>query len=96
MHAFAQSHEHRRSHVGAGLLANAQYQSPNQLNDTPHSRASPLPQWTCGDLKIRVHNNNKIAALRGSPPWPHLLRRCPTMRSSRRPGNVVARSVSTT
>ncbi|QHD09509.1 hypothetical protein PspR76_28915 [Pseudomonas sp. R76] len=30
--------------MGAGLLANAVYQSTNLLTDTPHSRASPLPQ----------------------------------------------------
>ncbi|QAX83082.1 hypothetical protein C2E19_04155 [Pseudomonas sp. DTU12.3] len=31
--------------VGAGLLANTVDQSPSTLNDTPHSRASPLPHW---------------------------------------------------
>ncbi|QBR34022.1 hypothetical protein E3Z29_27635 [Pseudomonas sp. S150] len=36
-----------RSPVGAGLLANALCQSTYPLTDTPHSRASPLPQ---GDL----------------------------------------------
>jgi len=30
--------------VGAGLLAKASSQSTSPLNDTPHSRASPLPQ----------------------------------------------------
>src|SRR5471032_2011901 len=31
-------------HVGAGLLANAVYQPLDSVTDTPHSRASPLPQ----------------------------------------------------
>ncbi|HCT07329.1 MAG TPA: hypothetical protein DIW86_18380 [Pseudomonas sp.] len=31
--------------VGAGLLAKAVQQSPDVLNDTPHSRASPLPHF---------------------------------------------------
>ncbi|PMU28199.1 hypothetical protein C1X89_29055 [Pseudomonas sp. GP01-A8] len=31
--------------VGAGLLANAECQSPDVLTDPPHSRASPLPHW---------------------------------------------------
>jgi hypothetical protein len=41
--------------VGAGLLANAVDQPMNELTDTPHSRASPLPhldlhvfRWNCG------------------------------------------------
>ncbi|PTS99941.1 hypothetical protein DBR24_11605 [Pseudomonas sp. HMWF006] len=38
------SREPHRSTVGASLLAKASYQSPNRLNDTPHSRASSLPQ----------------------------------------------------
>ncbi|KAA8742573.1 hypothetical protein FE275_06070 [Pseudomonas koreensis] len=33
-----------RSPVGAGLLAKALCQTPKILTDTPHSRASPLPQ----------------------------------------------------
>jgi hypothetical protein len=33
--------------VGAGLLANAVCQSTFMLFDTPHSRASPLPQVLC-------------------------------------------------
>ncbi|RBL69668.1 hypothetical protein C3E98_018335 [Pseudomonas sp. MWU13-2625] len=36
-----------QSPVGAGLLAKALYQSTNRLADTPHSRASPLPQGIC-------------------------------------------------
>ncbi|TPG78241.1 hypothetical protein EAH78_11680 [Pseudomonas arsenicoxydans] len=37
-------HSHRKSkNVGAGLLANAVCQSTSLFNDTPHSRASPLP-----------------------------------------------------
>lgn len=59
-------------------------------------RAAGVFQRLCSFLKIGFHNNNKIAALRGSPTWPHLLRRCPTTRSSRPPGNVAARSASTT
>ncbi|TPG79174.1 hypothetical protein EAH78_11040 [Pseudomonas arsenicoxydans] len=31
--------------MGAGLLANAVDQSTYVLNDTPHSRASPLPHF---------------------------------------------------
>ncbi|QBQ08665.1 hypothetical protein DCC84_02395 [Pseudomonas sp. SXM-1] len=31
--------------VGAGLLANAVDQSEPPVTDTPHSRASPLPQF---------------------------------------------------
>ncbi|OWP72205.1 hypothetical protein CEC48_08205 [Pseudomonas sp. K2I15] len=42
------SREQRRSNVGAGLLAKAVDQPPNASTDTPHSRASPLPQWMCG------------------------------------------------
>ncbi|OOV90014.1 hypothetical protein MF6394_31040 [Pseudomonas sp. MF6394] len=37
--------------VGAGLLAKAVVQSLQMLNDIPHSRASPLPQWICGVFK---------------------------------------------
>ncbi|PSL91632.1 hypothetical protein C7U57_24505 [Pseudomonas sp. R9.37] len=33
--------------MGAGLLANAVYQSTYLLTDTPLSRASPLPQLFC-------------------------------------------------
>ncbi|QAY84292.1 hypothetical protein CUN61_09955 [Pseudomonas arsenicoxydans] len=33
-----------KTNVGAGLLAKAVYQSTSALNDTPLSRASPLPQ----------------------------------------------------
>ncbi|EJN22950.1 hypothetical protein PMI36_02891 [Pseudomonas sp. GM79] len=32
------------THVGAGLLAKASVQPTSMLNDTPLSRASPLPQ----------------------------------------------------
>ncbi|HCS46625.1 MAG TPA: hypothetical protein DIW52_28130 [Pseudomonas sp.] len=38
---FPQQH---RTLVGAGLLANAVCQSASSVTDTPHSRASPLPQ----------------------------------------------------
>ncbi|PYY68963.1 hypothetical protein CRX42_19015 [Pseudomonas jessenii] len=33
--------------MGAGLLAKAVCQSTSLLNDTPHSRASPLPHGVC-------------------------------------------------
>ncbi|PMZ78465.1 hypothetical protein C1X65_00280 [Pseudomonas sp. FW305-70] len=36
--------EQQQSIVGAGLLANAVFQMPLMLSDTPSSRASPLPQ----------------------------------------------------
>ena len=39
--------ESQQLHVGEGLLANAECQSPTLLTDPPHSRASPLPQGTC-------------------------------------------------
>src|SRR5471030_2814853 len=32
-----------KTHVGAGLLANAQCQSMDRATDSPRSRASPLP-----------------------------------------------------
>ncbi|RBC00432.1 hypothetical protein C3E97_015290 [Pseudomonas sp. MWU12-2115] len=35
--------------VGAGLLAKAACPPTHRLNDTPHSRASPLPQGICSD-----------------------------------------------
>jgi hypothetical protein len=36
--------KHRKTNVGAGLLANAVCQATLMSTDTPHSRASPLPQ----------------------------------------------------
>ncbi|RFP97775.1 hypothetical protein DA482_24400 [Pseudomonas fluorescens] len=36
---------HRGSNVGAGLLANAECQSPKILTGPPLSRASPLPHF---------------------------------------------------
>ncbi|WP_157836076.1 hypothetical protein [Pseudomonas sp. H1h] len=36
---------HHKTTVGAGLLAKAADQTTDELNDTPPSRASPLPQW---------------------------------------------------
>ena len=40
-----------RSNVGAGLLANGVGQSALMLNDTPHSRASPLPQGLYSQIR---------------------------------------------
>jgi len=37
-------YKHRNPLVGAGLLAKAVCQSTKMLNETPLSRASPLPQ----------------------------------------------------
>ena len=39
--------ESTQNNVGAGLPAIAVGQSPNELTDTPPSRASPLPQGFC-------------------------------------------------
>ncbi len=49
-----ESAEPYTTHVGAGLLANALGQPPSQLNDTPLSRASPLPQWGGAELRIGI------------------------------------------
>ncbi|KAA8737005.1 hypothetical protein FE275_27480 [Pseudomonas koreensis] len=38
--------------VGAGLLAKVSGQPTSPLNDTPLSRASPLPHGFCGGAKI--------------------------------------------
>ncbi|QBR31425.1 hypothetical protein E3Z29_13110 [Pseudomonas sp. S150] len=48
------------SHVGAGLLAKAEYQSMYMLIDTALSRASPLPHLFCGVLKSRYIPPTKI------------------------------------
>ncbi|MGB0336410.1 hypothetical protein, partial [Pseudomonas sp.] len=40
------------------LLANAVYQSPEVLADTPHSRASPLPHFVC------IPNLNRTTQIR--------------------------------
>ncbi|KAA0976306.1 hypothetical protein E3W21_17575 [Pseudomonas sp. F01002] len=50
---------HQKSTVGAGLLANAVDQSTLMLNDTPHSRASPLPHWFFGVWRIRGRHLKK-------------------------------------
>jgi hypothetical protein len=39
--------KHRKTNVGAGLLANAVGQATLMSTDTASSRASPLPQLIC-------------------------------------------------
>ncbi|TFB38073.1 hypothetical protein E3W21_20605 [Pseudomonas sp. F01002] len=46
---------HRRSTVGAGLLAKAVGQSTSMLNVKPPSRASPLPQGICVGRTFSIH-----------------------------------------
>ncbi|TPG74888.1 hypothetical protein EAH78_21890 [Pseudomonas arsenicoxydans] len=45
-----------KTNVGAVLLANAVCQSTFKLNDTPHSRASPLPQGITVAHRVWVSN----------------------------------------
>ncbi|OYQ04272.1 hypothetical protein B7L09_26125 [Pseudomonas mandelii] len=49
--------------MGAGLLAKAVCQSTSMLNDTPLSRASPLPQGCCGVAESAYKKGDLI----GSP-----------------------------
>ncbi|TVT89235.1 hypothetical protein FPT15_21100 [Pseudomonas sp. RGB] len=47
--------DHRRSNVGAGLLAKAVCQAVNVLTDLPSSRASPLPHFDlCSTQDLRL------------------------------------------
>ncbi|TPG81440.1 hypothetical protein EAH78_00625 [Pseudomonas arsenicoxydans] len=46
-----------RSSVGAGLLAKASGQSTSMLDETPPSRASPLPHWTESGVEIAIRDN---------------------------------------
>ena len=67
--------------VGAGLLANAVFQLMHWVTDTPHSRASPLPQltacsfeyvlfygsWLACDADTSVHQVHRVDAIAGKP-----------------------------
>ena len=48
--ALTRSKQHRKTNVGAGLLAKAVYQSMYLVTDTPPSRASPLPHGVRASL----------------------------------------------
>ena len=49
--------EHCRSKCGSGLARECGGSVPNELTDTLHSRASPLPQGICGAVKIAYRSD---------------------------------------
>ena len=48
--------------VGASLLAKAPCQATHRLNDSPHSRASSLPQGICQVLALACAASRSSAA----------------------------------